>query len=459
MILRTVGRLSFFGIDMSDPLVSPAAVSSVSAAPSHATDPVGLAWLVTARWATLAAAGGTVIAGRQALGVQLAVIQVVAVLAAIVLSNLWLWWRIRSQRTPVTATAGALVCVDVALLSWLLLKSGGVLNPASVFYLVQIVLAALVLGRTWTWVVTAVSIAGYGALFLTPTDELRAAQVMHPEIALHMRGMWIAFALTALITAVLVTRLAVAVERRDLALDGLRDRSARASRLTGLTTVVAGAAHELNTPLATIAVAAHELERTIQTRGYDRDLADDARLIRAEIDRCRSILDQMAGRIAEPLGEAPRPTSVSEIVTASVARFNASERTRIAWGPSLETVVVWPAGVVAQALTNLLRNALQASDEGRVEIAAAGARNEERLRITITDRGKGMSPEELARAGEPFFTTKPAGAGTGLGLFVARSTIEQLGGELAVSSRLDTGTTVTIVLPRNVLQFAGASRE
>jgi len=103
---------------MSDPHVSAGAGAPVTSARGHETDPVGLAWLVTARWATLAAAGGAVIAGRQALGVQLALIQVVAVLAAIVLSNLWLWWRIRSQRTPVTATAGALVCVDVALLSF-----------------------------------------------------------------------------------------------------------------------------------------------------------------------------------------------------------------------------------------------------------------------------------------------------------------------------------------------------
>lgn len=444
---------------MLTPDVSAAPIEPVAAARGRATDPVGLAWLVTGRWTTLAAGVGAVVAGRSALEIGLPVAQVLAVLVTILLSNLWLWWRVKSGRATVATMAGALVCVDVVLLSWLLLKSGGVLNPASVFYLVQIVLAALVLGRTWAWIVTALSVTGYAALFLTPTDDLRAAQVMHPEIALHMRGMWIAFALTALIIAVLVTRLAIAVERRDRALDVLRDRNARASRIAGLTTLVAGAAHELSTPLATIAVAAHELERAIQERRGDPSLSDDARLIRAEIERCRGILDQMAGRIAEPMGEAPRPIALREILAAALERFTASDRARITPAPGGEIRVVWPAGVIAQALGNLVRNALQASTDGSgVEIVAsvlAGAR----VRITIVDRGRGMRPEELARAGEPFFTTKPAGSGTGLGVFVTRSSIEQLGGELTLSSRLGYGTSATITLPQDVIEYSEARHE
>ena len=178
-------------------------------------------------------------------------------------SNLWLMLRVRRGGGDVSTIAGALVCADVVLLSWLLLRSGGVLNPASVFYLVQIVVAALVLGRLWTWMITALSVAGYAALFLRRLMSSRAAQGMHPEIALHMQGMWLAFALTALVIAVLVMRLAIAVERRDRALAELSERTSRASRVAGLATLAAGAAHELSTPLATIAVASRELERSL----------------------------------------------------------------------------------------------------------------------------------------------------------------------------------------------------
>src|SRR5262245_4503664 len=113
-------------------------------ASARATDPVGLTWLVTGRWTTLAAAAGAVFAGRSGLDAHVPVLEVAFVMSVIALSNLWLWWDIRRGGSRVTRAAGMLLCGDVVLLSWLLLQSGGVLNPASVFYLVDIVLAALV---------------------------------------------------------------------------------------------------------------------------------------------------------------------------------------------------------------------------------------------------------------------------------------------------------------------------
>jgi two-component system, sensor histidine kinase RegB len=427
-------------------------IDPVAAARGRAADPIGLAWLVTGRWTTLAAAIGAVVAGQRAAEAQLTPAEATVAVLAILLSNLWLWWRVRSARPTSATMAGALVCADVLLLSWILLECGGVLNPASVFYLVQIVLVALVLGRTWTWIVTALSVTGYAALFLTPTDALRAAQGMHPEIALHMQGMWIAFAMTALIIAVLVTRLAISVERRDRALEVLRERGMRASRVAGLATVVAGAAHELSTPLGTIAVAARELERAIAQRGGDADLAGDARLIRVEIDRCRSILNQMAGRIAEPMGESPRP------IDEAIGLLGAGERARIQTASVPELPVVWPGGVVSQALGNLLRNALQASERDAVQIGASRLADG-RIQLIVVDRGRGMTPDELSRAGEPFFTTKPPGSGTGLGVFVTRSAMEQLGGELALSSTLGAGTSATITLPDSVVSRGEATHE
>ena len=424
-------------------------LSPIAAARGRATDPVGLAWLVTARWTTVAAAIGAVVAGHNALDAEPPIAAAAVVLAAIVASNLWLWWRAHKRLPTGVTTAAALVSLDVLLLTWILSRAGGVLNPASVFYLVQIVLAALVLGRMWAWVVAGISVAGYATLFLAPVDELRAAQVMHPEIALHMRGMWIAFAVTALVIAVLVTRLADAVERRERALGILRDQHARAARAESLATIAAGAAHELSTPLATMAVAAHELERALGQQGGSADQMSDARLIRAEVDRCRGILDQMAGRLAQPMGEAPVPVALDQIVSRSLDRIAAPDRARVDAAAIPSIAVVWPAGVVAQALANLVRNALQAG-ESRVVVAAAAAPGE-RVHITVTDRGAGMLPDVLARAGEPFFTTKPAGSGTGLGLYVARGSVEQLGGRLRLASAPGSGTTAIIELPRDVI--------
>ena len=438
------------------PFLFPRALS-LESRPAHprrgaATDPVALSWLVTVRWTTLAAGAGALVAGYSGFGASIPLTPAALLLGLFAVSNLWLTWRVRGRRTTgLNAAAGSLVCADVLLLSWLLLESGSELNPVSVFLLVQIVLAALVLGRLWTWIVTLLSVAGYATLFLVPSSELRTAQTMHPEIGLHMRGMWLAFTVTALTIGALVTRLALAIEHRDRALETLRERNARAMRFASLTTLAAGAAHELSTPLATIAVASRELEQALGARGTDADLRDDAQLIRKEIDRCRRLLDDMAGRIAEPTGEAPRPAALAAALGEAIARLPPGDRGRVALDVTSNTSVVWPVGVIAHAVANLVSNGLHASAPGdRVDVTADLAPNG-RVRIVVADRGQGMSPEELARAGEPFFTTKPPGVGTGLGLFVARSAVEQLGGSLALVSAVRQGTTATILLDADVV--------
>src|SRR5262249_2425402 len=137
-------------------------------------DRVGLSWLVAARWTLLAGGVIAVLAGTPALQVQAPIASTTVPVVIYAISNVWLIARIpQRDAAPPIATAGLLASADVILLTWLLLRSGGILNPASVFYLIEIVLVALVLGRRWTWIVTSLSVVGYAALFLDPTDELR----------------------------------------------------------------------------------------------------------------------------------------------------------------------------------------------------------------------------------------------------------------------------------------------
>jgi two-component system sensor histidine kinase RegB len=462
-------------------------------------DAVGLTWLVTVRWTVLVAATGALFAGRTGLGVSLSAPTALLLLIAVAASNLWLTWRIRTSRfsagspagratrgTP-DAAAGLLVCADVLLLLWVLWRSGGALNPASIFFLVQIVLAALVLGRVWTWVVTGLSVGGFGLLYLAPASELRAAQIMHPEIGAHMNGMWLAFAATALVIAVLVTQLVVTIERRDRALEILRDQHARSTRFAGLATLAAGAAHELSTPLATMAVAARELERSLErsnapgrgeananghgeanaellnaanaeiSNAANAELLKDARLIRAEIDRARRILTDLSAQSGGAPGEAPRSASMTDVFSAVQAELQPQVARRLETRARHEVRVVWPVQAVARAVVNLVRNAAQASNDGDPVIVEGQTVGGGRVRIDVVDRGTGMTSDHLARAGEPFFTTKPAGAGTGLGLFVARSTLEQLGGTLGLTSEPGRGTIATVILPADVIDAAKSS--
>jgi two-component system, sensor histidine kinase RegB len=305
------------------------------------------------------------------------------------------------------------------------------------------VVAALVFGRRWTWIVAGLAVAGYAASFLASTDDLRAAQMMHPEIALHMRGMWLAFALTAVIIAALVTRLLSALERRDRALEVLRVRNEGAMRAASLATLAAGAAHELSTPLATIAVAARELERGLTDSSNAG--RHDARLIRDEAARCRTILDDLAGAAGQPSGEPPQSITLTRMLEDVKARLASGDRDRVRIAAAPDAEVQWPVRPVGRALANVIQNALQASGH---DVRIAVTRSADALTIVVSDDGPGMTPEQAARAGDPFYTTKAGG--TGLGLFVTRSTIEQLGGTFRLASQPDAGTAVTMTLPIHV---------
>lgn len=414
-------------------------------------DGVALPWLVTVRWAGVLAQVAAIVAGAQGLAGPTHLSVPLLLIGLTATSNLWLSWQLGRRQAVPMAAGGWLVCADVASLSWLLHDAGGVLNPVSIFYLVHIVLAALVLDRVWAWVVTTLSIGGYGLLFLAPSDQVALAGSMHPEIGLHVRGMWLAFAATSLIVAILVGRLASLIDRRDRALARLRDLATRDARLSAMSTLAAGAAHELSTPLGTIAVAARELEIALQTRPPGAEAVNDVRLIRAEVDRCRRLLHDMAGRFSQPLGEGAVPLRLDTVVTSVLTELAPAERGRVRTAVHAGSgSVVWPPNVLSRALVNVVRNALQASAPGAPVDLTTDTDRDGTVTIRIVDTGSGMAPDVLARAGEPFYTTKAQGEGTGLGLFVARSTIEQLGGSLIVASREGAGTTVTMSLPNDL---------
>jgi two-component system sensor histidine kinase RegB len=227
----------------------------------------------------------------------------------------------------------------------------------------------------------------------------------------------------------------------------MQKRLARNDRLASLVTLAAGAAHEIATPLSTIAVTAKEMEYEAGLRLHGR-MEEDARLIREQVDRCRLILERMGAQGADPFGETPQRTDLYQLLRQVKERFpEDEERIEIQGdGPASLTCVI-PVRAAIESLSALVKNALDASsDEGRVRLEAAQA-GAERVRFLIHDEGTGMSAEVLERVAEPFFTTKAPGKGMGLGAFLAHLFAQTLGGQLSFESEPGRGCTVTLELP------------
>lgn len=344
-----------------------------------------------------------------------------------------------ARRLPPARVMGCALLLDTALLTVQLAGLGGATNPFTVMYLVYITLSAVVLSARWTTAVALLAIGGFALLFAVPAE----VHVHHSGPALlnpHLQGMWAAFAVAAALMAFFVRKIsrAIATQREQIA--ALRESAARNARLASLATLAAGAAHELNNPLSTIAVAAHEA--VLRARALDSAVSADLDLILAQVDRCQQILHQMAARANAP--EPAHPTTPAALLDE--IRTQLGERVRKV---SIELVgaareITLPAEAVVQSSVALIKNALDASsEEVRVRLRCDATE----IAIEIEDRGTGIPRELLARVGEPFFTTKAPGKGLGLGVFLARVCFESHGGNLSIESTEGVGTRALARLP------------
>jgi two-component system sensor histidine kinase RegB len=272
---------------------------------------------------------------------------------------------------------------------------------------------------------------------------------------LHMRGMWIALAISAALIVYIVQRVTRELEEVEVELAAERSLGERRNRVASLATLAAGAAHELSTPLSTIAVVTRELQRTLQD-GPPGAL-DDLALVKQQIARCQDILHQMSANAGENAGEPFRPLPLAEWATAALGNLPQSERVVMRADVDLAAYAVeGPARGLVRALRSLLKNAIQASPPGE-PVELRFSRHGQMIQADVSDKGSGIPPEVLERVGEPFFTTKVPGEGMGLGLFLTRALAEQLGGDIEVTSMPGTGTTASLRLPAALTYEKGAA--
>jgi two-component system sensor histidine kinase RegB len=409
---------------------------------------VNLHWIVQLHWWAILGQC-VVVAAAEAwtpIGLPLATLGGLVVLEVAGNIALGAWAR----RVHVTdSSVAAVMFIDIGVLTVLLDLTGGAPNPFTTLYLVIVALAAVLLPLRWAWALMGASLLGFGMLFVGdaisgPTHHIRSDMDHEAMMNAHLRGMWIAFALAAVFVVFFVQRVSSALADRERELQDARAQAARREKLASLATLAAGAAHELSTPLSTIAVVAKELQRLLADQ-VPPHVREDLQLVRDQVGRCREILDRMAAHAGENVGEPLAKISARSWIASALEGFAARDRVEVET-PEADAELVGPPRALAAALRGLLKNAVQASPVGEkvtLRVSAAGGR----VRVSVLDRGGGMTPDVLARAGEPFFTTKGPGEGMGLGLFLTRALTEQLGGAFQIVSRAGTGTEAWIDLP------------
>jgi two-component system, sensor histidine kinase RegB len=417
-------------------------------------------WLLRLRWVAIVGQLVTIALVIGVWRVSLPVEPLLVVVATTAVTNGLFHFWLRGQRRASVSIAGergAMVLVltmllDLLSLTALLYFSGGPANPFTTFYLVNLALAAILLPARWSWLLTGLAIVCFVGFFFwgyIPIAELEGNSGSRGAVGgpnVRQQGLIAAFAACAIVNCYFITRVSRALQQRESELRQIEKKRAASERLEALATLAAGAGHELASPLSTIAVIANDLARHLEGAPVPASVIEDMSLIRSELAHCRTILDRMSGNAGQAVGEQVGSWRLERIMDEVIQGLRRSERVRVT---GLDTAgdsqLFVPLQGLAQALRGLVQNGLDASPETEVTIHIRAGTDE--VRVTVTDQGKGMSPAELTRAGEPFFTTKEPGQGMGLGLFLTRNVIERLGGSLVMTSTEGEGTKAEVRLP------------
>lgn len=445
--------------------------SGPSSKPFAAGEPLptvghGASWLVQLRWVAVVGQLATIAVARYLLEVSLPVIPLLIVVVATVFSNMALsTWSSshraadempgsRSDDPASVPVLGLVLLLDLVLLTVLLAFSGGPTNPFFIFYFVNVCLSAVVLPRGWAIAESVVSVVCFSILLYVfrPLPEMWTAAKIDPlkfgeALSRAHWGLIVSFTTCAAVIVYFTSVLRDQLQKRERQLHAFEADVARTHKLEALGTLAAGAAHELANPLGTIAVVAREVERRVAGTTAEATVAKDIALIRSELETCRNILKRMSADAGQAMGEKLVRVTVGELIDETLEGLRAADRVTVTITPDVEDVVLAvPLVGLAQAIRGILQNALAASASIQ-RVRVTSDRFDGRMRLVVRDEGVGMPPTVLARVGDPFFTTKEPGSGTGLGVFLARAVVERLGGRLTIESISGRGTTVTILLP------------
>ncbi|HEX9451156.1 MAG TPA: ATP-binding protein [Burkholderiales bacterium] len=366
-----------------------------------------------------------------------------AVIAILIAVNVRTWVRLR-QRVPVGDAEFFLeLLADVACLTALLYLSGGSTNPFVSLYLLPLTIAAAALPARYAWSMAGLTVLCYTLLLFFFQPLAQHDQSMHSSaFNLHILGMWITFLVSAVLIASFVTTMSASIRARDRELAAARERALRDEQVLALGTFAAGAAHELGTPLATIAVLSREMENDHRAvPGLGKDL----QLLRAQVDNCKHIITGLTTAAGQARAEHTSRQNVRTLldqVLGKWALLRPQVKLAVNWQGTGAVPDIIGGETISQTLINILNNAADASPQA-VEIEASWSASV--LTIEVRDRGPGITDGISAQAGRTPVSTKSPGRG--IGLFLANATVERLGGSVALFNRDGGGGCTRVTIP------------
>lgn len=396
--------------------------------------------LVKARWWALGALLMLLFIAPGLLDLPLPQPPMLAILAAVGLWNGLMHWQLyRGAGAPGATGCLLQLCIDLLAFACLLYFSGGATNPLVFMLLLPVVLSALLLSRGAVLAIATLAILLYSLLMvqfipLEPGDAHRAT-------TLHLSGMWLTFVVSAAMLAWFVMRTTDVLRRRDAELARAREQTYRDERVLALGALAAGAAHELGSPLATLAILVGEMERNAPV---DDATATDLKLMREQIAYCKRIITRLTEKAGDQRSEGAESMRCDAWLEGVHAAWRslrgdcASTFTLLGTGEP-PVIVIEPT--LGQSVVSILDNALRAG--APVDVALDWSDDE--VRVEVRDNGPGFSDDVLRKAGRQTFGDEARGSG--IGLLLTTASLERMGGRLELDNPWTGGARATLRLP------------
>jgi two-component system sensor histidine kinase RegB len=351
--------------------------------------------------------------------------------------------RLRRPRPVTEREIFGQLLVDTAALTGVLYFTEGAANPLAGCYALLVLYAASTLGSRRVWAFAGICVACYSAVeFLYVPMLLSRTEALHPTLE-YLASRTI-FVLLVVSVAWFGVRLNDLRRQQQIHLSSDAEKEARERYLLGLATLYARSAHEMSTPLMTMALVLGDLRRS-ETLPPDWKHSID--LLWGQIRVCKHSLSELAlATNVERLGKL-HSVSAKRLIHDVGNRFQMlrpTVRFRLRRVRIDDSLMLASDDTLSQALLNFLNKAADASPHS-VELRA-GHKNGT-LVIHVLDRGPGAAPQLRERTGKGPATTAPAGRGNGAGVLIAQAVIERLGGAVQISDRTVGGTRVQIELP------------
>jgi two-component system, sensor histidine kinase RegB len=406
-----------------------------------ATNRKNMLLLIQLRWIAAFGQVVTIAIAQLLFGIDLPLMSMALVLAALVALNIvsYVWIRHRAEVSH-RALFLALI-LDVAALTAQLSLSGGATNPFTGLYLMQVALA-VALNTAFAW--TVVTLAAIAFLCLTQFYlPLTLTRPVPDLFTLQIAGAFVCFVLDAVLLVYFLMRITGNLRNRDAHVAALKQQRAEEDLIVRMGLLASGAAHELGTPLASVDVILGDWKRMPAVRANE-DLCSDIEEMQAAVRRCKTIVTGVLMSAGEARGDAPTVTTVNEFLAAisrewTAASPGATLSYRNTFGEDVEIVA---DSTLKQIVFNLLDNAFEASPEW---IQFTASREGDTLRLEVRDAGPGFAADILEHLGTPYQSTKNRGGG--LGLFLVVSVARKLGGSVSARNLAEGGAAVSLSLP------------